>query len=134
MTNKEERYSDAERRRHPRYHTSFRARITTEAGTTDGTVTSLSLSGLQLHCGRQVAEEVLPNVQRAILSSPVNVDVSFEVPTSASSRSAIQVQCRITNARRESRDKFWLGGAFVTFSKDSEEYLQDYLRHFGQRL
>ncbi len=134
MASRVEQYSDSERRRHPRYRTSFRAQITTDAGTADGTVTSLSLSGLQLHCGRQVAEEVLPNVQRAALSSPINIEVSFEVPTSGSSREPIKVQCRIINARRESRDKFWLGGEFVVFNQNGEDRLQDYLRNFGQRL
>ncbi len=128
-----------EQRGQIRYKTQFSATLNnsnekTESTQTNATVTNLSLSGLQLECDHEVMSALIPRLPHKDSGNPIYVHALFQVPTSQKSRADIHVECLIVYTRRLAQNRYVIGTQFKEFENHCETELEDYLRHFGERV
>jgi PilZ domain len=123
-----------DQRREPRFRTSFVCTVDTPTSAASGVITNLSMSGLQLECDHTLMKALMPNIKRPTPHKPIELTIHFGVPTSRKDKEIIDLHCKIIYSRRLAQDKYVLGCAFGAFEHQSDEMLQDYLEHFGERI
>ncbi|MAZ89031.1 MAG: hypothetical protein CL693_15495 [Cellvibrionaceae bacterium] len=128
-----------EQRGQIRYKAQFSAALSgshtdTENTQANATVTNLSLSGLQLECDHEVMSNLIPRVSQQDAGNPICIQVHFQVPTSQQSRADIDLECLIVYTRRVAQNRYLIGAQFKKFEHHCDADLEDYLRHFGERV
>lgn len=124
-----------DKRLQPRYSTNFPARVKTSTGEIiDAVVTNISLSGLQLSGDDSMPFKLFADRHQQQKSGPAFFNIQFDVSTSTRTSATVDIDCQTVYIRRLSKDSTIAGCQFHSFNNQTEEYLADYITHFGQPL
>lgn len=114
--------TDLDKRRETRINTQIEADLQTTDKSGTGVITNISLSGIQIECGRKMLFDLMPNIQRPNPREPLQLFVSFNLPDNNAEK--IQLQCQMMYARRLAKERFLVGGTTYLISAQDEAKLK----------
>jgi hypothetical protein len=118
-----------ERRNYPRLHTRFPAEVIGggKRATDHALAADVSITGLQLVCDARVAGRLVPDAERADLSSAKPVTVRVTLPLRDGTHVKVEARCKLRMVRRSEDGEYRIGLEYDYFEGQSYNALEAFI-------
>ena len=118
-------------RRDLRYHVDLPARVVGDGPVVEAQLLNLSASGLQMRCGLDDIQHLLPGPggEVPLARQPVPLQMQFKVALGEGilGRESVSLTCQVIYIRRQPQGRCLVGCQFKAFAGDSAQILERYL-------
>jgi len=116
-------------RNHPRLRVHLAAEVVTDSHATEVTITNMSKSGLQLECGQDLIEAMMPDIKHPSPNKAIHIKVNVDLKQKTKGKSPVSMACAIIYSRRLSQKTHVLGCTFNDTGSKGKKQLLNFLQH-----